>query len=70
MTALFDDFREDLLTEASGITFDEALEDYGTLEIDGLLIPVIGRAALLRNKLAAARTQDIADVDALTRSGP
>ena len=60
--------RIDLITEASGITFAEAMQDHGVLEIDGTRIPVIGREALLRNKRAAARPQDIADVDALSRS--
>lgn len=57
--------RIDLLTRATGITFDAALVDAGSLELEGRRIPVIGRAALLANKRAAARPQDLADVAAL-----
>lgn len=59
--------RIDLITQASGITFDEAMQDHGVLTIEGIDVPVIGRDALIRNKLAAGRPQDLADVDALSR---
>ena len=42
----------------------------GVFEIDGSQSPVIGRAALLRNKRAAGRAQDIADAEALERRRP
>ena len=51
----------------NGITFDEAVADGANFDLDGHAIPVIGRAALLKNKMAAGREQDLADVKALER---
>jgi predicted nucleotidyltransferase len=59
--------RIDILNKASGITFDEAIADGATFSLEGREIPVIGRAALIKNKRAAARPQDVADVHALDR---
>ena len=60
--------RIDILNSAAGITFDEAIADGSTFDLDGRAIPVIGLAALLKNKRAAGREQDLADVKALERS--
>ncbi len=57
--------RIDIINRADGITFAEAVADGNSFEIDGCEIPVIGLAALLKNKRAAGRAQDIADVKAL-----
>lgn len=57
--------RIDILNRADGITFDEAIASGDAFEIDGRTIPVIGRAALVKNKRAAGREQDLADVAAL-----
>lgn len=62
--------RIDILNRADGITFDEAVAAGDSFEIDGRTIPVVGRAALLANKRAAAREQDLADVVALEAIGP
>lgn len=59
--------RIDILNRAAGITFDEAISEGAGFELEGRRIPVIGRTALLRNKRAAGRTQDLADVEALER---
>lgn len=59
--------RIDILNRADGITFDEAIADGQSFELDGRAIPVIGKAALLKNKRAAGREQDLADVKALER---
>jgi hypothetical protein len=59
--------RIDIINRADGITFAEAVADGETFEVDGHAIPVIGRRALIKNKRAAARAQDIADVEALER---
>ena len=53
----------EILTHIDGISFDEAYLDHQTFEIEGRQIPFIGRAALLRNKLAAGRAKDLADVE-------
>lgn len=57
--------RIDIINRADGITFAEAIADGETFPIDGRDIPVIGRAALIKNKRAAGRPQDVADVKAL-----
>lgn len=58
--------RIDIINSVTGITFDEAVEDGGKLDLDGRHIPVIGLAALVKNKSATGRVQDIADVRTLT----
>jgi predicted nucleotidyltransferase len=57
--------RIDIINRADGITFAEAVADGESFDLDGYEIPVIGRSALLKNKRAAGRAQDIADVKAL-----
>jgi predicted nucleotidyltransferase len=61
--------RIDILNRADGITFDEAVTGGESFEIEGRRIPVIGLAALLKNKRAAAREQDLADIKALEAIG-
>jgi hypothetical protein len=62
--------RIDILTEISGVTFDEAWESRVTLDVEGRPVGCIGRTALLRNKEAAGRPQDIADIARLQRLPP
>ena len=57
--------RIDVLTSISGVDFDEAWPDRVTHEVDGLAVPFLGRAALVRNKRASGRTKDLADLEAL-----
>jgi predicted nucleotidyltransferase len=57
--------RIDLVTALSGVDFDTATRSPSTLEIDGRVVNFIGLEALLTNKRAAARPQDLADVAAL-----
>jgi len=57
--------RIDILNRADGITFDEAVAEGSSFALEGRKIPVIGRAALFKNKRAVARLQDLADVEAL-----
>lgn len=57
--------RIDVLTGIDGVDFEGAWSRRVVVEIDGLGVPVIGRADLIRNKRATARPQDLADVDAL-----
>jgi hypothetical protein len=60
--------RIDILNRADGITFEEAVAERACFALDGRTIPVIGRAALLKNKRAAGRPQDIADVEAIAHA--
>jgi len=53
----------EILTRIDGITFEEAYRDHQSFDMEGREIPYIGRAALLRNKLAAGRAKDLADVE-------
>ena len=62
--------RIDIINRADGITFDEAIADHASFEIDGRKIPIIGRKALLKNKRASGRSQDLADVTVLERDTP
>lgn len=62
-------YRIDILNRAQGVTFDEVVAESMSFEIAGRKIPIIGIAALLKNKRAVGRAQDIADVEALERSG-
>ena len=60
--------RIDVLTKISGISFEQAWPtrthaDFG----EGVRCPVIGLDALIANKRAAARPQDLADVAALEK---
>lgn len=52
----------EILTKVDGIDFDEAVRGAGSFALEGRAVPFIGRAALLKNKRAAARPKDLADV--------
>lgn len=55
----------ELLTQITGVSFDEALQGSKTFELDGYQVPYIGKAALIANKRAAGRHKDLADVEEL-----
>jgi hypothetical protein len=57
--------RIDLITSVAGLTFEEAWESRVGGTIDSVPVLFIGRDALIRNKEAAARPQDLADAQAL-----
>jgi hypothetical protein len=58
--------RIDLLTEMSGVPdFASVWETRVVHEVRGRPVPFIGREMLLRNKRAAGRRKDLADVEAL-----
>jgi hypothetical protein len=63
-------FRIDVLNRIAGVSFEEATASGEGFELDDRHIPVIGRDALLANKRAAGRPQDLADVAALLRIRP
>ena len=63
--------RIDLLTSIDGVTFDDAWETRKTIVLDERRVPVLGREALLQNKRASGRLQDLADVAWLeAQAGP
>jgi hypothetical protein len=57
--------RIDILTAISGVPFEEAWPERVTHDVQGLAVPFIGRAALVKNKRAAGRAKDVADLEAL-----
>jgi hypothetical protein len=57
--------RIDILNRVDGISFDEAVAARASFQLEGRRVPVIGLAALVKNKTASGRPQDIADVAAL-----
>jgi hypothetical protein len=59
--------RIDLLTEISGVDFDEAWASAIKTSFGDLTVSVLGRDALIKNKRAAGRDKDLADVKALER---
>lgn len=61
--------RIDILTSISGVSFDEAWRGRVDVTIDGEAVPVLGRDELIRNKRAAGRPKDLADVAALESAG-
>ncbi len=62
--------RIDVLTTISGVTFDEAWRGRVELDLHGERLPFLGREELIRNKRAAGRPKDLADVIALERRAP
>ena len=54
--------RIDVLTSIDGVSFHEAWPHRLTVEMEGLSIPVIGRAHLIQNKRASGRPKDLADL--------
>lgn len=64
--------RIDVLTQISGVLFDEAWDSRLVVDVDGVRFAVLGRDALLKNKRASGRTKDLLDVRALEarREGP
>ncbi len=60
--------RIDVLTKISGLTFEEAWPSHTDADFgDSVRCPVIGLEALIANKRAAGRPQDLADVAALEK---
>jgi hypothetical protein len=62
--------RIDIMTEISGLTFDEAWSSRATAEVDGRTVAFIGREALLKNKEATGRLKDRADAERLRKLKP
>jgi predicted nucleotidyltransferase len=54
--------RIDILTQISGVEFDDAWAGREDALLDGIQVPMIGRDALLANKRASGRPKDLADL--------
>jgi hypothetical protein len=57
--------RIDILTELTGVTFDEAWGDRVSYVVDEIELPFIGRLAFIKNKRATGRAKDLGDIEAL-----
>ena len=57
--------RIDVLTEVSGLTFDEVWQTKVQIQVGEIEVFFIGRDAMIKNKRASGRTKDFADVEAL-----
>ncbi len=54
--------RIDVLTSIDGVTFEEAWQRRSTSTLAGVSVPVISREDFVRNKRAAGRPKDLADI--------
>lgn len=59
--------RVDIITAIPAVTWEEALAGSKLLEFEGVAMPVIGLAALLKNKRSLGRAEDRKDVRELER---
>jgi hypothetical protein len=59
--------RIDILTEISGVQFDEAWRDRSMHPFGPFKIPFLGKQTLIQNKRATARPKDLADLDSLEK---
>jgi predicted nucleotidyltransferase len=57
--------RIDIITNISGVTFEQAYANKATIFIEGMEVPVISLQDLIANKRASARLQDLADIEKL-----
>jgi hypothetical protein len=57
--------RIDVLTELTGLTFDEAWSTRDSGRFGALTVDFIGRDAFVRNKRATGRPRDLGDIDGL-----
>jgi hypothetical protein len=62
--------RIDILTEISGIGFEEAWGSRTMQTVERLEVAFLGREALLRNKRESGRDKDLADIKALDKQKP
>ena len=62
--------RIDVLTAIDAVEFGEAWASRLVSEFEGEPVAVLSRELLIRNKTAAGRTQDLADVEWLEENPP
>ena len=57
--------RIDLLTSIGGVKTDEAFASRVAAELDGIPVLILSKDALIGNKRAVGRAQDLADLETL-----
>jgi hypothetical protein len=57
--------RIDIMTSASGLSFEDVFSRAMTVELDGMEVRIPSVADLIVNKRASGRTKDLADAEAL-----
>ncbi len=62
--------RVDLMTSIDGVDFDEVWSGRVEGSYGNEMVPFIGRAALIKNKSASRRPQDLVDLDLLRNTEP
>jgi hypothetical protein len=60
-------YRIDILTEISGVSFEEAWQNHEVSRFQEMEIPVISFVALVKNKQVTGRTKDLFDLDLLSK---
>jgi hypothetical protein len=60
--------RIDLLTDLTGVDFEDAWTDRVVHSVEGVVVPFLGRRSLIKNKRATGRLKDLADLEALGES--
>ena len=58
--------RIDILTSISGVSFEEAWQERLFGDLDGLTVPLLSKACLIRNKKASGRDKDLEDLKRLS----
>ena len=61
--------RIDILTQISGVLFEEAWRTRVVHSFETLAIPFLGRAEIVRNKRASGRPKDLSDLEILEKAG-
>jgi len=57
--------RIDIITQASGVDFEECYRKKNVLDIDGTIVPFLDIVNLVKNKTATGRLPDLADIEKL-----
>lgn len=60
--------RIEIMNQIAGVDFADCLQRKEMADFDGLIIPVISRQDLIRNKRASGRHKDLADIEGLNAS--
>ncbi|EKD27736.1 MAG: hypothetical protein ACD_79C00600G0004 [uncultured bacterium] len=60
--------RIDILTFIDGVKFDIAYKEKENIEIDGLIVPFLSKANIIKNKKATGRDKDKLDVKYLQKN--